>query len=210
MNHLISGFHYNILQSLLYRYSYSGDHSYWYFRVPWYLYASCSSLTCGDTYKPHSWGIYHWNRFICIHVIFCEYNHWLVVRSLFYHSLVWFQGHFCQCILHVISSPLLCGFVLLLQCVTLPHHTFWPVPYYDLVLQSFGSPPVYHVSYISLWSKDFSVRCNLTVLLIMIPTSTFWTFLWPTLLMLPLLQSCVLTCQVVTQLILRWNKFFVD
>ena len=70
MNHYISGFHSNISQILLRRYHYRDDHSYLYFWVPGSLYAYFSSLPCRSTYKPHRWENYHWNRFICTHIIF--------------------------------------------------------------------------------------------------------------------------------------------
>ena len=155
MNYFSLGIHSNAQQCLLHRYNHNYYHCYWYIWVPRSLNVARFSLLWGATYKPHRRDIYHWNRFICIHVLFCKYNHWLVVRSFFYHWWVFCQGKLCWCIIHVIAPPQFCGFVVLWQHITLPNNPCWLVPYYELVLQQFGSPPVYHVRYISLWFKEF-------------------------------------------------------
>ena len=119
MNHHLIGLHSNIIQSLLHWYTHRGDHRYWSFWVPGSLYAACYSLPCEATYKYHRGGCYHWNRFICIHILFCEYNHWQIVRSFFCHCWVCWQGHLCWIIFHIIFPPRFCGFVLSLHYITL-------------------------------------------------------------------------------------------
>ena len=70
-------------QRLLHQYTHGRYHCYQYIWIPCSLNFYCYSLVLGSTYKPHRWEINHWNRFIWIHVLFCKYNQWLVVRSLF-------------------------------------------------------------------------------------------------------------------------------
>ena len=43
-------------------------------------------------------------------------------------------------------SNIMCPFFIVKLFHTLPHNTFWTMPYYELLLQNFGSPPVYHMS----------------------------------------------------------------
>ena len=51
MNQYIFGFHSNVRQSLLHLYPYCGDHIYWSFWVPGYIYASCYFLPVGTSIK---------------------------------------------------------------------------------------------------------------------------------------------------------------
>ena len=55
---------------------------------------------------------------------------------------------------HIILPSWFCGFVISWQLITITHFTCWKRPYYELVLICFDQPPVYHVRYISLWSKE--------------------------------------------------------
>ena len=119
MNHQLSGIYSNISQHLLHWYTHNGDHSYQSFWVTGYLYIACSSLLYGTAYKPNRWDIYHWNRFICIHTIFCEQYHWYMVCYFFCQFRVCCQGHFCWWTLHIIVPPRFCGFF----CITTEYHT---------------------------------------------------------------------------------------
>ena len=67
-----------------------------------------------------------------------------------------------------------------------------------------------HEVNLPLIQRIFAFQYNITVPVILISTSTFLIFLWPTLLCLPLLKMNFLTFPVATLLILRLKQFFVD